>query len=99
MRNKILYGYEKLFIAQHKDRNYYEAVGRGAIATGDYRYPDFMSNKDAIPSGADFGRATLTTSIKHDIDKNGVIDELYEAYFAADLNVRVARPSIATIGG
>lgn len=99
MRNKVLYGYETLFIAQHKDRSYYEAVGRGQIESGDFKYPDFMSNKDAIPSLADFGQAVLTTSIKHDIDDNGTIDILYDAYFAADLDVRVAKPSIATIGG
>jgi len=97
--NKMLYGYEKLFIAKNMNTGGYEAVSQGTLMSWNYGYPEFVSNKDAIPANADFGSATLTTSIKDDIDRNGSIDDLYNAYFAAKLDVRVAKPSIATIGG
>ncbi len=105
LSNRMLYGYEKFVIAQKKSDNSYVALSGHEIdrdqisANPVYKYPDFMSNKDAIHANKDYWQAILTTSMKHDIDRNGTIDELYSAYFAADLDVRVAKPSIATIGG
>jgi len=102
--HKMLYGFEKFVIAQRVSNGAYVALSGHQIdddqllTNPQYTYPDFMSDKDEIPDNADFGQAVLTTTMKHDIDRNGTIDDLYSAYFAADLNVRVAKPSIATIG-
>lgn len=53
----------------------------------------FTADKAGIPTGKDYGSAVLKTSIK----VGG--RDYYNAYFAADLNVRVARPAIVTTGG
>jgi len=97
--NKILYGYEKLFLAKNVNTGNYEVVSNGTLMDGNYVYPAFESDKAWIPSNKDFGEATLVTSIKDDIDRDGNVDDLYTAYFAANLDVRVAKPSIATVGG
>ena len=55
-------------------------------------YPEFKSNKDAIPNGKAYGSGVITTSVKD----GG--REYYNAYFAGDLNVRVAKPAVTTIG-
>jgi len=68
------------------------------IEFADYNvFPNFTGNK-AWVSGVNYGDAILTTSLEDDIDGNGVIDELYEAYFAADLNIRVAKPAVVSVG-
>ena len=55
-------------------------------------YPTYTGNKNSIPAGQSYGSNTLTTTIRTD-------GTLYDwAYFAADLGVRVSKPSIATTG-
>lgn len=56
-------------------------------------YYEFKSNKNAIPSGQAYGSGVITTSVK----KGNTY--YYNAYFAWDLNVRVAKPAVTTIGG
>ena len=98
LANKMLYGYEKLYIVKNASGNY-EARGQYTLpsVTDLSSYPLFASDKDGIPTGRDFGEATITTSIKDDIDDNGTLDNLYNAYFAADLDVRVSKPAIVTL--
>lgn len=100
LQNRMLYGYNKLFIVKDTSDGVYKAVSDNQVIsdTARYVYPEFISNKNAIPAGQSYGSAKITTSIKDDIDNNGSIEELYNAYFAADLNVRVAKPAVVTIG-
>ena len=96
----MLYGYNKLFIVKDTIDGTFKAVSANQVLADSsrYTYPDFISNKDFIPAGQSYGEAVITTSIKDDIDNNGTLDDLYSAYFAADLNVRVAKPAVVTIG-
>ena len=55
-------------------------------------YYEFKSNKNAIPSEQAYGSGVITTSVK----KGNIY--YYNAYFAGDLNVRVAKPAVTTIG-
>lgn len=55
-------------------------------------YPTYTSNKSGIASGEDYGTETIATTIKDD----GVLYD--RAYFAGNLDVRVARPAVATVG-
>ncbi len=55
--------------------------------------PNYIWEKSGIPGNKSYGKAKLTTSIIDD----GV--SYYNSYLSADLNVRVAKPTISTIGG
>jgi uncharacterized repeat protein (TIGR01451 family) len=56
-------------------------------------YPNYISSIANIPLGTSYGDNVVVTTLEHD-------GELYDwAYFAAKLNVRVAKPSVATTGG
>lgn len=55
--------------------------------------PNYRGNKNNIPDNASYADAQLTTSIK----VGGT--SYYNAYFAEDYKVRVAKPSVATTGG
>ena len=53
-------------------------------------YPTYTGNKDNIPAGQSYGGNVIATTIRTD----GILYD--DAYFAAPLNVRVSKPSIAT---
>lgn len=53
-------------------------------------FPNYISSIANIPVGTSYGDNQVITTIEHD-------GKLYDlAYFAAKLNVRVAKPSVAT---
>ena len=54
--------------------------------------PVYTGNKEWIPSSKSYGEARLKTSIK----KDGT--SYYNSYLVADLDVRVAKPAITTVG-
>lgn len=70
----------------------YKLVSQSGNQDDKGRYPVFTSNKDAIPTGKAYGSGVITTSVKDDGRS------YYNAYFAGDLNVRVAKPAVTTIG-
>lgn len=97
---ETIYPYETLYIVNHNGVN--KVIDQYALAdipSSELAYPDFTGDKDGIPSGNEFGEGLIIVSVKDDTDNNGSLDSFYNAYFAAHLNVRVAKPAIATTGG
>ena len=54
-------------------------------------FPFYEGNKDGVPDNKSYSDIVLTTSLKD----GG--SEYYDAYFAADFTVRVARPVVKTV--
>ncbi|MDD3646648.1 MAG: hypothetical protein PHH06_04570, partial [Candidatus Gracilibacteria bacterium] len=56
-------------------------------------FPTFTGNKDLVPDGQSYADNVIVTTIEED----GVLYD--NAYFTANFNVRVSKPSIVTSGG
>lgn len=102
---ETLFGYERYYMAEERVGSTWSApkvvtqyVLNDLIAAGKARPPQFIWNKNGI-GNRDFGKGEIVTTVANELP--GVISGLnpYKYYFAADYNVKVAKPSISTVGG
>lgn len=99
IENRTIYPYEKLYLVQ-SDSGSYRVVNQFTYSSN-FAFPQFLANKDAIPSGANYAETRLVTSVKDTLplSSGGTQQfDFYNTFLAANLNVRVARPAVSTVG-
>ncbi|MCH8518969.1 hypothetical protein LAT59_04375, partial [Candidatus Gracilibacteria bacterium] len=103
IEGRKIYPYEEIFIVRQGNnyvvRNQYSNITRDDQGI----YPVFLGDKDGIPASArDYGTANVRTSVYSRIQNNqGNLQSFsfYHTFLSGNVNVRVARPAVSTVGG
>ncbi len=105
LEGRTLFAYEYYYMIEEKVGSVWSApkvvtqyILNDLIAANKARPPQFIGDKFGIGT-RDYGQGKIVTTVANELP--GVISGLnpYSYYFAGELDVRVAKPSISTVGG